>query len=78
MTDTWQNEFGNIKVNDRGMRVAQRDGEEELLLEGQASPGLCLSYRPRAGSLVCGISARLKRIERYRRPDRRFDVTFAC
>lgn len=35
MSDTWQNEFGNIKVNDRGMRVAQRDGQEELLLEGQ-------------------------------------------
>ncbi|CAN0023811.1 unnamed protein product [Ectocarpus sp. 12 AP-2014] len=38
MTDTWQNEFGNIKVNDRGMRVAQRDGQEELLLEGQVVP----------------------------------------
>lgn len=37
MTDTWQNEVGNIKVNDRGMRVSQRDGQEELLLEGQAS-----------------------------------------
>lgn len=37
MSDTWQNEIGNIKVNDRGMRVAQRDGQEELLLEGQAS-----------------------------------------
>ena len=35
MTDTWQNEVGNIKVNDRGMRVAQRDGQEEMLLEGQ-------------------------------------------
>ncbi len=35
MTDTWQNEYGNIKVNDRGMRVAHRDGQEELLLEGQ-------------------------------------------
>ena len=45
MTDTWQNEIGNIKVNDRGMRVAQRDGQEELLLEGQVcdSPaGLCV------------------------------------
>lgn len=37
MTGTWQNEVGNIKVNDRGMRVAQRDGQEELLLEGQVS-----------------------------------------
>lgn len=37
MTDTWQNEVGNIKVNDRGMRVAQRDGQEELLLEGQVN-----------------------------------------
>lgn len=46
MTDTWQNEIGNIKVNDRGMRVAQRDGQEELLLEGQVGVYLNLR-RPR-------------------------------
>lgn len=37
MTDTWQNEVGTIKVNDRGMRLAQRDGLGETLLEGQVS-----------------------------------------
>lgn len=44
MTDTWQNEVGNIKVNDRGMRVAQRDGQEELLLEGQVSVDACARF----------------------------------
>lgn len=57
MTDTWQNEVGNIKVNDRGMRVAQRDGQEELLLEGQVcacgdrwtAACVCVCMRGQAG-----------------------------